>query len=75
MRFDDAVERVLESWEGTPEELGATLEQSFPTIWSWQSRESKRKDQQKKTSARKRILACPGGEELLALEGRRRKRK
>lgn len=62
-----AVEKVLKTWKGTPEELGATLYNATNHIWSL-TEQGRNQERSIRATARKQILECDGGAELLLLE-------
>ncbi len=69
---DAAAMKVLESWPGTPEELGVALyEATMPPLSRWATSSKARQEERELiTTAQNRIRACSGGEELLILERR-----
>jgi hypothetical protein len=76
-KFCALVEKVLDTWQGTPEELGETLEEALAVIdvfgGTWEEQHHKRKLLlANKMQARKKILACQGGKELIYAEERER---
>ncbi len=72
LQIIDASERVLRSWQGTPEELGETLEVATSPPWGLDP-VSMFDDCEKRATARKRLLACDGGRELYELEMKSRR--
>lgn len=62
-----AVEIVLITWPGTPEQLGADLHVATRAPFGL-TPESRQREVQERNEAKQRILACPGGDLLIKLE-------
>ena len=62
-RSNDLAVKVLETWPGTAEELGVLLYDAIMIVANQQ-------DAERKYDARRRIAACPGGQELIDEEER-----
>jgi hypothetical protein len=59
--------RVLDSWPGTPEELGAVVYDATRTPYGV-TEKLRRADMDVVSLARKRLLSCDGGRELYEAE-------
>jgi hypothetical protein len=55
--------KVLETWPGTPEELGADLEICTDTFLAF-TEQQRQADAERRNSARLRIVSCAGGQEF-----------
>lgn len=58
--------QVLDVWQGTPEELGAAIEDATRRPWLWGSEEYRRREREEIAASKRRLLACGDeGRELL----------
>jgi hypothetical protein len=62
-KFERLLEKVLDNWEGTPEELGATLETAVSLPFTFSRQES-----EERATARARLFSVKGGKELFKHE-------
>lgn len=65
---DTLLLKVIDSFPGTPEELGDCLEEARSNCWLELTEKARQACLERKATARNRILTCEGGLELLMKE-------
>lgn len=75
-KYNELAHKVLETWPGTPEELGTALEDASDIPHDndpYLSQSYKNEKAARRSIARGQIIACEGGIELLTLHEKERR--